>query len=184
MTRKTLFLTLALCLLACQSAWAQADIGLKHVGFTVGVVDAENVNTTFGVGVLADLGGFSPMVRVEPRLDYWSQSEEAFGASASVRDITLGTRVKYYFPVSNAKVRPFAGGGLGLHFLKAEVSVIDPFTGGTLKADDTSTKLGLDMGGGMLTPITPRASLLVELWYGIVSDFSQLSLRLGFVHAL
>jgi hypothetical protein len=72
----------------------------------------------------------------------------------------------------------------GLHFVRAEVEMVDPFTGGTLSVDDSSTKLGLDLGGGIVTPQSPRASLLVELWYGIVSDVNQLNLRLGFSHAL
>jgi opacity protein-like surface antigen len=184
MGRKLAVLTFALAAITSQSALAQGDIGLKNAGFVVGVVDPEALNSTFGIGAFADVGGFTPRVRLEPRIDYWSQSEDYSGSSVSVRDITFGARVKYYFPVTGTRVRPYGGGGLGLHFLRAEVGVLDPFSGGTMTFDDTSTKLGLDLGGGVLTPLTPRANLVVEAWYGMVSDFNQISLRVGFSHAL
>ena len=76
-------------------------------------------------------------------------------------------------------MKPWAGGGLGLHFLKAEVSVVDPFSGGTLSVEDTATKVGVDLGGGIVTPISDRTNFLAEVWYGLVSDFSQFNLRVG-----
>jgi hypothetical protein len=182
MRRSALLLTFALCSLACQSAWAQSDVGLKNAGFAVGIVSPDNLDTTFGFGIYADMGGFTPRVRVEPRLDYWSKSEDVFGGGISVRDIAVGTRVKYYFPVSNPKLRPFAGGGLAVHLFKAEVEVYDPFSGGTMSVEDSSTELGIDFGGGLATPVGVRTDFVAEFWYGAVSDFSHFSLRVGLSH--
>jgi hypothetical protein len=50
--------------------------------------------------------------------------------------------------------------------------------------EDSSTKLGLDLGGGVATAINPQLDFLGELWYGIVSDVSQLSLRVGVSYKL
>lgn len=182
MRRFALLLTFALCLFVCQSASAQSDVGMKDAGFSLGIVSPDNLDATFGFGVFADVGGFTPRVRVEPRVDYWSQSENMFGGGISVRDITVGTRVKYYFPLDNPKLRPFAGGGFGIHLFKAEVEVVDPFSGGTMSVEDSSTKFGIDFGGGLATPVGPRTSFLAEVWYGAVSDFSHFSLKVGLSH--
>jgi hypothetical protein len=183
MRRFALLLTFALCSLMCQSAWAQSDVSMKDAGFSLGIVSPDNLDATFGIGVFADVGGFTPRVRVEPRVDYWSQSEDMFGTGLSVRDIALGTRVKYYFPLSNPKLQPFAGGGMGIHLFKAEVEVMDPFSGQTMSVSDTSTKFGIDFGGGLATPIGVRTSFVAEAWYGAVSDFSHFSLKVGISHA-
>jgi hypothetical protein len=53
-----------------------------------------------------------------------------------------------------------------------------------MQVEDSATKLGLDIGGGVSTPIGPRSDLLGEAWYGIVSDVSQFSLRVGMSYRL
>lgn len=178
MKRNVILLALALAVLASQQARAQSDIGFKRIGATVGYVSPENLDGTFGLGVFADLGTIAPSISLEPRIDHWSHSEEAFGSKATLSDVVVGARAKYYFRVSNTNVRPFAGAGLGLHFLHAEVSLSIPSLP-TMASGETTTKLGLDLGGGATTRLTPRADLLGEMWYGIVSDASQLSIRVG-----
>jgi hypothetical protein len=156
-------------------------MGLRALGAAVGFVSPEDGDGTFSVGAFADWGMITPEIGLESRLDYWSQSEEAFGVEASVSDITLGARGKYYFEVANSNLRPFAGAGLGLHILHAEV-VVPGFP--EMSAEDSSTKLGLDLGGGLAIPVNPRSDLLTELWYGIVSDANQFSLRVGMSYRL
>jgi len=53
-----------------------------------------------------------------------------------------------------------------------------------MKVSDSTTRLGLDVGGGIAMPMNPRTDFLGELWYGIVSDASQFSLRLGVSYRL
>jgi opacity protein-like surface antigen len=81
--------------------------------------------------------------------------------------------------VKNPKVRPYAGVGLGMHFIHSEVTI--PAGGGfpAMTADASRTKLGLDLGGGVATAVNPRSDLMGELWYGIISDVSQFSMRVG-----
>ena len=162
------------CSVASQNAMAGTNLGLRSIGADVGFVDPENVDGTVGFGVFANLGNLSRDIRLAPHLGYWSKSESFGGAETSVHDISLGTRGQYMFHVSSPKFQPYAGAGLGLHFLSAKVSVP-----GFMDAKDSSTKLGLDMGGGFITPLSPKTDLSVDLWYGVVEDFSQVSLKVG-----
>jgi opacity protein-like surface antigen len=183
MKRKILFLALALGVMAASQAMAQADIGFKRVGASLGYVNPENVDGTLGIGVFADLGTVAPAISLEPRIDFWSKSQDAFGSSASISDVTVSGRAKYNFTTSNPNLRPFAGGGLGLHFLHSEATIAIPgFASETFSASDT--KLGLELGGGVATTVSPRAELTGEMWYGIVSDFNQLAIRVGVSYKL
>ena len=123
MKRNVLAVLLAVSVCSASSAFAQADLGLKNVGVAVGYVSPENLDGTFSFGVFADHGTIAPKFSLESRVDYWGWSENAFGAKASIRDIVVGARTKYHFEVSNPKIRPFAGVGLGLHFLHSEVTI-------------------------------------------------------------
>jgi opacity protein-like surface antigen len=176
MKRFVLFLAVALCVTAAPAAQAQSDIGLKHVGVAVGYVSPENLDGIFSFGGFADLGTIAPRMGLEARVDHWSWSETTLGIETKIRDIAVGARGKYYFETANPKVRPFAGTGIAVHFLNAEVT--DTTTPST-SVNDSQTKLGFDLGGGLLTPISPRTDFLAEAWYGIVSDMSQFSLRAG-----
>jgi opacity protein-like surface antigen len=178
MKRKVLVLLLAAASLSAQRAAADSGIGFHAIGGSLSYVSPDNLDGTMGFGVFADLGRIAPPVELEPRLDFWSQTQESFGTKASVRDITLGARAKYFFNVSNTKVRPFAGGGLGFHFIRAEATVSAPGFA-PMSASQSETKLGLDMGGGIATGLSPKVDLHAELWYGFVSDINQLSLRMG-----
>jgi len=178
MKRKILILLLAAASLSAQKASADSGIGFRAIGGALSYVSPDNLDGTIGFGVFADLGRISPSVGLEPRLDFWSQSQEAFGTKASMRDITLGARAKYYFNTSSTKVHPFAGGGLGFHFLRAEATVTEPGFA-PMSVSQSDTKLGIDMGGGIATGLSAKVDLNAELWYGIVSDINQLSIRMG-----
>lgn len=184
MKRIVLLLTLASCALAAPAAMAQSDLGLKRLGGALGYVSPEDLDGTFSIGVFADHGTIAPNIALESRLDYWGQSEEAFGAEASVSDIAIGVRGKYFFEVANPKVRPFAGAGLGLHFLHAEVTIPAQSGFPEQTVEDSSTKLGLDLGGGLATDLNPSWDFLGEVWFGIVDDASTFSLRAGLSYKL
>jgi len=183
MKRNAILVLLALGLVVSQQAMAQSNLGFKRLGGSIGYVSPEDLDGTIGLGVFADMGTITPEISLEPRIDYWSQSEEAFGTKVSVRDVAVGARAKYHFATSNPNMRPFAGAGLGLHFLSAEVEMSLPGFP-TESYSDGETKLGLDVGGGLATTMSPRVDLIGEVWYGVVSDFSQFSLRMGLSYKL
>jgi opacity protein-like surface antigen len=161
------------------SSGSQSDLGLKRIGGAIGFVSPENLDGVFSIGAFADWGTITPNIGLESRLDYWSWSESAFGVESSVHDVTLGARGKYYFDVANPRIRPFAGAGLALHFIGAKVDIPAQGSFPAMTAEDSQTKLGLDLGGGIVAPMGPRTDFLGELWYGVVSDVSQFSLRAG-----
>jgi hypothetical protein len=182
--RTAILLALLIGMFAWQNAAAQTDLGLKGAGLRLGIVAPDNVDTTPSVGLFADLGTFAPQVGFEAYGNYWSQTEGLLGfGEATVRDIALGARTKYYFPVNSPQFQPFIGGGLGLHFVTAKVLVpAQDFGGFMLPAEEyqeTSTKLGLDLGGGVAAPVGVSTKLLGEVWYGIVQDISQFSMNVG-----
>jgi hypothetical protein len=178
---------MALSAIIATSAVAESDLGLKDLGVAVGFVSPDGFDGTFSIGAFVDHGTITPNIGLESRIDYWGQSESAFGAEASVRDIAIGARGKYYFEIDNPKIRPFAGTGLGVHFIKAEVTVQPPFGFPTIPAITTeasSTELGLDLGGGLAAAVGDRADLFTELWYSVVSDVDQFALRVGLGYQL
>jgi len=179
MKRRMFALVLALSALVASNAMAQSSLGLKSLGVAAGFVSPENLDGTFSFGVFADHGTIAPRIGLESRIDYWGWSESAFGVKSSVSDIVVGARGKYYFSVVSPTLRPFAGAGLGMHFLHAKVSIPSQPGFPAMTAEDSSTKLGLDLGGGVAMPVAPGTELLGEMWYGVVSDVSQFSIRVG-----
>ncbi len=175
--RKSLVVVAVLCFctLASQNAMAQSHLGLKAVGGEFGLVSPENSDATAGFGVFADLGTMAPRLRLSTALDYWSQSQDIFGGgTTSIGDVAWDVRGTYLFPVASPRIQPYAGAGLGLHFLSAKVEVP-----GLPTMEDSQTKLGLDLGGGLEAPLGPKTSFVSEAWYSIVSDFNQLALKVG-----
>lgn len=184
MKLRIVLLTLALCGLAAGSANAQANLRFNRIGGAVSYVSPEHIGGTLGLGVFADLGTLAPNIGLEARLDYWSASEGGFGVESHVRDITIGARGKYYFPAPNSPFRPFAGAGLGFHVINAKVEIAAVPGFPAQEVSDSETRLGLDLGGGAATSVGPRTDLIGEVWYGIVSDASQFSLRFGVSYKL
>lgn len=178
-------MALAICAFSVQDATAESNMGLKAIGGNIGLVSPEDIDETLGFGIFADWGNLSPAWQLGSNLDVWSKSEDiGFGAEVSIRDISFSTRAKYLFAVSSPTFQPFVGGGLGLHFLRGEVSFPEEDLGGgffipAMTQSDTQTELGLDIGGGFRTPLGASSELAGDLWYSIVDDFSQLSLKMG-----
>jgi opacity protein-like surface antigen len=170
---------LTFCIAGVQNASAQANLHLESAGFEVGLISPENAGGTVGVGAFANLGTVAPRVRLTSHLDYWGDSQSAFGTKASVSDVAMTVRGQYLFQVADSRLEPFAGAGLGVHLVHAKVEVLDPFSGQTMTSEDSSTKLGLELGGGVSYPMSPRTDLQGEIWYAIVSDVDQLALRVG-----
>ncbi|UCH82996.1 MAG: outer membrane beta-barrel protein [Candidatus Latescibacterota bacterium] len=182
------FIISCLCISFVSSAAAQSNIGFKAAGLQVGVVNPEDFDATVGFSAHLDLGTIAPRIMLETHLGYWSTSEDEFGIEASVRDITLGAKAKYLFDVPSTRIRPFAGGGLSIHFVSAELTIPDQNIMGVIvpgsTVNDSSTKLGLDLGGGFYAPMTPKMNFVTELWAGIVNDVNQLALKVGVLYNL
>ena len=182
------------CLILSSFAWsgaiAQTDLALKGVGFRLGLVDPEDVDATWQLGALAELGLITPKIGLETYFDFWSRSEDVFGGGEiSLRDFVFGARCKYLFSVSNPKLQPFAGGGLGFHIFRAGMDTPPVDYGGGVvvpgvSVSDTEIKVGLDIGGGFALDVKPNIAVLTEAWYSMVSEVSQLSIKAGVLFKL
>lgn len=183
-------LSLVLCAFVVSTASAQANLGLRSIGFGLGVVDPEDIDMTVSFGFYGDLGTIRPNLHLETYLGYWQQTEDIIGGSEIfVRDFAAVMRGKYIFEVLSPSVKPFAGAGLGFHVVSAGIDVPAMDLGGGLivpgySEDDTEIKLGLDLGGGMIFDVSQSFAIQTEAWYSAVSDVSQLSLRAGLIFKL
>ena len=151
---------------------SNSGFGLTGLGVEAGLVDPEAASSTIGFGGFANLGNIARDIRLSSHLNYWSKSENTFGAEASVRDISVGARAKYMFHVSSPKLQPYVGTGFGLHFFHMKAGIPG------FLVEDSVTKLGFDLGGGVLTPVSPKTDLFGDIWY-TVADIDQFSMKVG-----
>ncbi len=182
-------LSLAFCMLVASTASAQADLGLRSIGVGLGIVDPEDIDMTISFGFYSDLGTIRPNLHLETYLGYWQQTEELLdGMEVCIRDFAAVMRAKYTFDLANPTIKPFAGGGLGFHFVNAGIDIPPMDVGGLLtpgySEDDTEIKVGLELGGGMLFDVWQSTAIQTEAWYSVVSDVSQLAIRASVVFKL
>ena len=111
-----------------------------------------------------------------PTVEYWRNSStiNAFGLNAVRRDATLGADVRYLFP--GEMWRFYAGGGYSIHFLSAEVHAP---VAGLEDANDSLTKGGLTVLGGVAFGTTSRVGNFIELKGHLVGGFRQLKINMG-----
>ena len=184
-TVSAILAVVCLCTIGISSSHAEwsPELGLKGAGFEIGLINADNVDQTFGFGVFANLGTVAPNIMMEAYANYWQITEQFFVTSElRSRDISIGTRAKYAFPMkNNNKFTPYAGVGVGVHFLngKYEDSIAPAFN-----TSVSETKFGFDLGGGMMAAVSDKASFVGEAWYSFVPDLNQFSVKIGMEYAL
>ncbi|HYR51581.1 MAG TPA: outer membrane beta-barrel protein [Candidatus Dormibacteraeota bacterium] len=146
-------------------------MGFQGMGARIGFVDPEGASSTVALGLHVDLGEFVRHVHIMPLVEYWKVGV----SSVDISDLTLATDVNLDFPVQGGRVTPYAGGGLGLHFVKAD----DPLFPA---ANASDTKLGLNIQGGIKNQVMPNFGIFGEVKYVFVSDFNQLKIMGGFTY--
>ena len=150
-------------------------LGFRGIGARIGFVDPEDASSTVVWGAHVDAGTLVRNVHLVPYFEYWSAGAEVGGFEADVSDLTIAADINVDFPLQDARITPYLGGGLGVHFLSAESNVP-----GEEGGDDT--KFGLNLQGGMRNQIMPNLNLFGELRYSFVSDAGQLKLVGGFTY--
>jgi opacity protein-like surface antigen len=173
----------ALCLLLCAAVvadgHAETDIGFKGVGGRLSFVSPDNIDGTIGFGGVVDLGTFAPRVGFGATLDMWFSSQSV----ADFRDIIFGANSRYKFEVkNNPKLKPYAGGGLALHFFHSKIPAQTIGFITIPEVSDTSTKLGVDLFGGTAYEVSPKLDITGELMYRIVSDVGQFVISGGVIY--
>lgn len=162
---------------AAQTARASEDVGLgfKGLGARIGLVDPEGASSTLDLGFHIDAGELARNVHVSPIVEYWSVGQDVGQYHADKKDFSLGLDLSFDFPLQDSRITPYAGGGLGLHWLKSTSNV-------PTVANQSRTKLGLNAQGGIRTDVMPNLALFGELRYNFVSDANQLKLLGGFTY--
>jgi hypothetical protein len=176
-------LWMAVAILSVCAASAQAQSFVNGIGLSVGVVDVDNMESTnVGFGMFADVSMGPSAFSIQPYVDYWQNTEDMpDGGEFKTRDIALGAKGLYNFALSNPKVTPFLGAGLGAHFLKAESPELDMGGGLVFPAVEASdTKLGVDLGGGLGFDLG-RVTLRGEGWYTFISDANTVGGRASLI---
>ena len=147
-------------------------MGFEGMGARIGFVDPENASSTVALGLHVDLGEFVRNVHIMPLVEYWKVGVSGIDVS----DLTLASDVNLDFPVQGGRVVPYAGGGLGFHFVKFDNPFAPP------GFDNSKTKLGLNIQGGIKNQVMPNLGIFGEVKYVFVSDVNQLKIMGGFTY--
>ena len=171
---------------------------LRSVGAAVGAVKPAQTRATSLYALQADYGEIARGVHVAFTATYWgsrftSQTTERFAEALrtaitdttedyeldvgriNVSDISLGVDFRW-FPLRNATLRPYAGGGVAAHVINAEGRIIrDTFVE---RALDNITA-GIAALGGVDLHLGSRLSLGAQARFDLVSGMRFGAVRLG-----
>ncbi|MCI0556095.1 MAG: outer membrane beta-barrel protein [Anaerolineae bacterium] len=174
--KKFLFTIALVCIVSTVSF---AQLGLYSIGAGVGYVSVANdIGGGIGFGAGANLGEIAPGFSLRPEIGYWSVSNDQFGVDVTTSDFIINGNVIYSFMNGMEKSPFYAGAGLGLNFVSAEVSAFG-FT-----ASGSETRLGINLLGGAVFPVSPQIMLGGEARYVIVSDFGHFGIQAVIVYTL
>jgi opacity protein-like surface antigen len=171
-------LVLVAALAVAAPAYAQTDdagLGLKGIGFRLGLTDPEDASSALMYGVHLDAGSFVRNVRLVPSLEYWSVGSDVGIYNADYSDLAVKAELNFDFPLQDQRLVPYLGGGLGLHRVKFESNAP-----GVVDASDT--KLGFSLLGGMRNDFTPNLAFFGEVGYTFVENANQLRLLGGLTY--
>ncbi len=150
---------LAVSLVPC--VYAGADIGLYGLGGRIGLVMPEDpIESTFGLGVQADLGTITKDIHLGAFIDYWGKSyDTGVDSDVSFSLFVFGATAKYFFQ-TQSKFEPYAGAGLGFAYGRSEFD--SDYLG---DASGSDTDLGFHLLGGFEYPLSSSMKGLVEAKY-------------------
>ena len=170
-----LLAALAATCLALAPPPARAAGGLTGVDIMTATVFQEDQSSFSGLGIRGRFAEARLLDNIEilPTVEYWrnSSSVEAFGLRAVRRDATLGADVRWLFP--GEAWRFYAGTGLAVHFLSSEV------TSPSLRGNDSLTKGGLSVLGGVAFGTRAKLGNFLEAKGHLVGGFRQLKINMG-----
>ena len=155
--------TLAALLFATPLAHAQEQASL---GLGVGLVKPSDVDSTFWVTANYRFR-VGDRLWLEPEAGYWKKGDDVPGVEVSVEDLNFGLNAILAMP--SGGLEPWVGAGLGVHLVKGVIGLDDT----DFDLDETETKLGIHLLGGLDFGLTDSFDLFAALRYDIVSDLSQ-----------
>ena len=154
---------------------ARAVGGLTGVDVMTATVFQEDQSSFSGLGIRGRFGDSRLLDNIEflPTVEYWRNSStvDAFGLRAVRRDATLAADARWNFP--GEAWRFYAGAGLAVHFLSNEVTMP------SLRGNDSLTKGGLTLLGGVSFGSKARLGNFLEAKGHLVGGFRQLKINMG-----
>ena len=167
------------------SAFA-GDIGLKGIGGRLGYVMPEDpIDATFGFGVQADLGQFTPDIKFAAFIDYWSKGYDEAYYEWSWTTIAFGATAKYEVAMEG-NIVPYFGGGVGLNYGKWSGEYKGPASPYITETDQDESEIDFDfhfLGGGKM-PLSPTMDGILELKYVISGNADYFGIWGGVVFKL
>ncbi len=154
--------------------FGQSDIGFKGIGGKIGYMKPEDIDGTFTVGAVVDLGTFIPELHWDASIQYWSAGKDEVDSDWSLTDIAIKSTVRYLFP-TGGNVAPYAGGGLGIHFYSCD------HDGPAGSSSDS--EFGFHILGGVDIPLAPQWKAQVEAEYAD-ADIDQIAVVANLIYAL
>ena len=177
-------LAVSVILLFGTTVFAQTDIGLYGIGARLGFVMPENeIDSTIGIGLNADLGTIMPNLALHAYLDYWSSGEEEDNYEYSWSAIGISAIAKYMFAMEGS-IKPYAGGGLGLEFANFSAEYDGPgneFFDGDF--DESETDLGIHLVGGASMMVNEKMTGFAEVKYTI-GEIDYFGIFAGIMYSL
>lgn len=178
LARSLVFVTLAASFVP--SAHAGAVVGIE--GMTATVMQREQSSFS-GIGLRARVRSTQLIEKVEflPFIEYWRNTStvQPFNIKSSRSDATIGSDIRYIGEWKGMK--PYAGAGIGLHFLSSEVEAPDL---GLPHGQNSIVKGGLSFMGGANFALAGKLENFIELKYHHVPSFSQLKIHMGLTYNL
>lgn len=168
-----------LCVLAARPGTAlAADSPLDGIEVMTATVFEQGQSSFSGVGLRARIKSarLAPSADVLPWIEYWRNATriDAFDLRATRRDATLGCDVRWTF--AGEAMKPYVGGGLGVHFLSAEV---DAPGAGFDDANESVTRGAFAMMAGLKLGEPARFSQFAEVRWHAIPRASQVKIHLG-----
>jgi opacity protein-like surface antigen len=144
-----------------------ADIKLNGIGGRVGFVAPEDpIESTFGLGLQADLGTITEGIHFGALLEYWGKSYDAPAglhetAEWSWSQILVAATFRYMFP-TESNIGPYLGGEIGLAIgrWEWEHSALGD-------QSDSDTEIGFGAFGGVEIPLSDSMKGFAEAKYHI-----------------
>ena len=172
------FLALTLTATLASAAHAAEVLGID--GMTATVIQ-QHQSSFSGLGLRARVHSAQliPNIEILPYLEWWKNTStvQPFDVKASRADATIGADARFVGEWRG--LHPYAGVGLGLHFIHNEVEAPSL---GLAHGEDSLIKGGPSLLGGTTFALGGRLENFLEVKYHYVPNYSQLKINMGLAY--
>ncbi len=165
-------------------AFGQSNIGLNGIGGRLGYVMPEgDVDNTIAFGAVADLGQLTPDIDLEANVTYWSIGEKIGGFDWSWSSFQIDAVAKYKIKMEDSQLRPYVGGGLGLHFGTVKYDWVD-WNGNKTDESDSEMDIAIILAGGAKKTLSETLDGFAEIRYTIAGELDTFGFFVGAIYKL